>query len=76
MSTREKLNALAESLLDAALAADSKMPTKERVEIFKPVSLWYLGVTKGKKGDPEDLVVSGTFDELRDKINGKEAMKQ
>jgi hypothetical protein len=75
-TTRDKIELLAEALLDDALKAENSMTTKERVEIFKPVSLWYLGIQKAKKGDPEESGAGGTFDELRQKINGKEVTKQ
>lgn len=71
-TTHAKLEALANALLDDALD-QGDMPTKEKVEIFKPVSLWYLGVQKAKKGEPGDPEPGGTFQDIQERINGKGA---
>lgn len=75
-TTREKLEALANALLDDALSPDSEMPTKEKVEIFKPVAIWYLGVRKAKKGEPDDESKGETFESLRERINGGKGLSE
>lgn len=73
MTLKEKLNKLAESLIDAAPTVET---TKEQVDIFKATSTWYLGLRKSEKGDDGDEPLGGTFDDLRQKINGSGATKQ
>lgn len=65
----DKIQQLAEALLDSALDTAKTMTAKERVEIFKPVSLWYLGTQKAKKGDSDEPDDSGTFDDMRARLN-------
>ena len=52
MTLKEKLNQLAEALIDSAPSVET---TKEQVEIFKATSTWYLGLRKSEKG--EELMV-------------------
>lgn len=68
MTLKEKLNQLAEALIDAAPSVET---TKEQVDIFKAASTWYLGLRKSEKGDDGEDSAGGTFDELRQKINGE-----
>ena len=68
-TTHAKLEALANALLDDALS-QKDMATKEKVEIFKPVSLWYLGIQKAKKGEPGEPEPGGTFADIQKRING------
>ena len=79
-TTRGKLEALANALLDDALTAgqgeNPQMTTKDKVEIFKPVAIWYLGVQKAKKSDADDPGGDGTFEDLRKQINGNGVAKQ
>lgn len=84
MTIATQLEKLASLLLSAAteeslpgVMAEShpdneELTTKEKVEIFKAVSAWHLGVSKTKKGDADDDL-SGTFTEMKHKINGKGA---
>lgn len=73
MTLKEKINALAESLLDSAYDVET---TKEQVEIFKAAITWYLGARKADKGDDGEESAGGTFDDLRQKINGTGVVKQ
>ena len=69
MNLETKLDGIASQMLDEA----KKLTGKDRVEIFKAVSGWYLGMERGKKKkDPgESSDDSGTFERLRKKINGE-----
>ncbi len=75
MTIQQQLEALAESLIVEAMkpteAGGAAMPTKERVDIFKATSAWYLGVRKIGRPDSDDDT-GGTFAELQQRINGKE----
>jgi hypothetical protein len=74
-TTRTKLEALANALLDDALAMGPDK-TGDKVEIFKPVSLWYLGIQKAKKGEPDDPDPGGTFEDIQRRVNGNGVVKQ
>lgn len=80
MTTPTKLERLADILLDAACQspaeAGEELSTKEKVEIFKAVAAWYLGVRKAKKGEPDDTDSGETFAALQQRINGKGIMPQ
>lgn len=77
MTVQIKLERLADTLLNAAcenaLADEGgeELTTKEKVEIFKAVTAWYLGERKSRKPDPDDTDSGGTFADLQRKINGK-----
>lgn len=84
MSVKRKLDSMAESLIDEAMADiqvgeeeeatfEKRMPIKERVDIFKAASAWYLGNRKASKGEPDETDEGGTFAELQQRINGKAA---
>lgn len=68
----EKLDAMAERLIDRS--NNDGMDTKDQVDIFKATSTWALGRLKVSKGEqPEGG--SGTFDAIRNRINGKESLQ-
>jgi hypothetical protein len=73
MSLKDKLTQMAETLIDEAMAAPVEGKTalvaKERVDIFKATSMWYLGVQKMKDKDPDDEP-GETFDAIRNRLNG------
>jgi hypothetical protein len=77
MSVKRKLDTMAESLIDEAMkpAEEGVTPltTKERVDIFKVASAWYLGNRKASKGESDDPEEGGTFADLQRRINGKDA---
>jgi hypothetical protein len=54
-------------------AADkTPMLTKEKVDIFKAVSLWYVANKKVRKGtDSDDPDVGETFDKIAQRLNGR-----
>jgi len=73
MTLKSDLNALAHELVKKARSAgEGTLLPKERVEIFKAASAWYLGVTKvDKKGTDDDPASPAeTFDSLRKRLNG------
>jgi hypothetical protein len=71
MSIHKSLEALAQSLIDKANAPETKMEVKEQVDIFKATSAWYLGMRKAAKNEPDEPGEGGTFEDLREKVNGK-----
>lgn len=71
MTLEQKLNAMAEALVDEASHATTDLVTKEKVDIFKATSAWYLGMRKAMKGVTDDADAEGTFSALRERVNGK-----
>ncbi len=76
MSVKKKLDTMAESLIDEAMKPLVEgvpvLSTKEKVDIFKAATAWYLGNRKANKGESDEPGEGGTFAELRQRINGKE----
>ena len=77
MSVKRKLDTMAESLIDDAMKPIEEgvtpLTTKERVDIFKAATAWYLGNRKASKGESDDSEEGGTFADLQRRINGKDA---
>lgn len=76
MSIPKQLSEMAEALIADAMSKDSKMTAKEKVDIFKAASAWYLGVRKARQKDGDDPGDgSETFEALRERINGNGAIQ-
>ena len=76
MSIKDDIDGLGSELLSAARAKPKKgeepMHSREKVDIFKAVSAWYLGSTKMKPSDEENDITPrpGSFDTIRQRVNG------
>jgi hypothetical protein len=67
MNLKQQIDELATSLLKEAMS--DAIDIGDRVDIFKATTAWHLGNVKVKKDDDGDP--SGTFAELKKRINGK-----
>lgn len=76
MSLQKQLDDMAKGLIDEATSKPAEgaqaMGLKERIDIFKAASGWYLGLRKRPKDD-DDHEGGETFQALRSRINGKGA---
>lgn len=66
MSLKSDLNSLAAELVKNA-RTDGNLETKEKVDIFKAASAWYLGSVKVEKPKDTDDG-SPTFDSLKERL--------
>ena len=74
MSLKSDLNSLAAELVKQARTTPD-LETKEKVDIFKAASAWYLGSVKVEKPKDTDED-SPTFDTLRSRVGlGKGAVQ-
>lgn len=77
MSVKRKLDTMAESLIDEAMKPAGEgvpaMTPKEKVDIFKAASAWYLGNRKASKGESDDSETGETFADIQRRINGRDA---
>lgn len=75
-SLQKQLNKMAGDLITAVSADDKDKPValKDKIDVFKATSTWYLGLKKKGSGDDptDDETASAprTFDKLRTMVNG------
>ena len=69
ITIRDRLDALAVRLLDDAEEAKESAQEK-RVEAFRLVSTYYLGIMKAGKGIADESPGKGGFEKLKAQING------
>ena len=64
-----KLNEMAGQIMDAAMmsAGSEAVPLETKVDVFKAVSAYYLGVSKVKPKEPDEAPTA-SFGEFRRKI--------
>lgn len=64
-----KLNEMAAEIMDAAMSAQGAdaVPLETKVDVFKAVSAYYLGVSKVKVKEPDEAP-NANFGEFRRKI--------
>lgn len=79
MKLQDQLESVAQQLLEEAMkpgtAKKPGLSTKEKVDIFKATSTWYLGVKKANKGESDDDDAGSSFQDLRRRINPNGAVQ-
>jgi hypothetical protein len=71
---KDLIEKLGRELLTEATTPNGKTPmlTKEKVDIFKATSLWYVANKKVRKGETDsDPEMGETFDKIAQRLNGR-----
>lgn len=64
----DKLDKLAKALLEEALSENMPIGSPSRLDIFKAVSQYHIGSTRATKGQTDEPVEGGSFQDLRNSL--------